>query len=71
MRSSPLAVISIREATEPSERLHRQRAVAIVLTPCDSRAVGPAIREANVAGIPVFTADIACLDPSGEGGLAP
>jgi ribose transport system substrate-binding protein len=34
---------------------------AIVLTPCDSKAVGPAIQEANAAGIPVFTADIATL----------
>jgi ribose transport system substrate-binding protein len=34
---------------------------AIVLTPCDSKAVGTAIRDANAAGIPVFTADIACL----------
>ncbi len=36
---------------------------AIVLCPCDSKAIGPAIREANKAGIPVFTADIASLDP--------
>src|SRR5262249_41277006 len=36
---------------------------AIVLCPCDSRAIGPAIEEANAAGIPVFTADIACLAP--------
>lgn len=36
---------------------------AIVLTPCDSRAVGEAVRMANDAGIPVFTADIACLAP--------
>ncbi len=36
---------------------------AIVLCPCDSKAVGPAIQEANEAGIPVFTADIACLAP--------
>lgn len=35
---------------------------AIVLCPCDSKAIGPAIREANKAGIPVFTADIASLD---------
>jgi ribose transport system substrate-binding protein len=34
---------------------------AIVLTPCDSKAVGAAIKEANAAGIPVFTADIACV----------
>jgi ribose transport system substrate-binding protein len=33
---------------------------AIVLCPCDSKAIGPAIKEANDAGIPVFTADIAC-----------
>lgn len=40
-----------------------QRVAAIVLCPCDSKAIGPAIREANDAGIPVFTADIACLAP--------
>lgn len=34
---------------------------AIVLTPADSRAVGSAVKEANNAGIPVFTADIAVL----------
>lgn len=33
---------------------------AIVLAPCDSKAIGTAIAEANQAGIPVFTADIAC-----------
>jgi ribose transport system substrate-binding protein len=36
---------------------------AIVLCPCDSKAIGPVIGEANAAGIPVFTADIACLAP--------
>jgi ribose transport system substrate-binding protein len=41
-------------------------ALAIVLTPCDSKAIGPAITEANEAGIPVFTADIACLDPAAK-----
>ena len=40
--------------------------VAIVLAPCDSRSIGPAIREANAAGIPVFTADIACLAPDAK-----
>ncbi|MDP6503608.1 MAG: substrate-binding domain-containing protein, partial [Planctomycetota bacterium] len=39
---------------------------AIVLCPCDSKAIGPAIQEANAAGIPVFTADIACLAPDAE-----
>ncbi len=34
---------------------------AIVLSPADSKAIGTAIEEANNAGIPVFTADIAAL----------
>ncbi len=36
---------------------------AIVLCPCDSKAIAPAIREANAAGVPVFTVDIGCLIP--------
>jgi ribose transport system substrate-binding protein len=39
---------------------------AIVLCPCESRAIGPVIEEANRAGIPVFTADIACLAPGAK-----
>lgn len=38
-----------------------QQVEAIVLCPCDSITVGEAIKQANEAGIPVFTADIACL----------
>lgn len=38
---------------------------AIVLTPYDSTAIGSAIREANNAGIPVFTADIASQSKQG------
>jgi ribose transport system substrate-binding protein len=34
---------------------------AIILNPADSKSVAPAIRAADDAGIPVFTADIACL----------
>src|SRR5207302_3722248 len=34
---------------------------AIVLCPCDSKAIGAVIKEANDKGVPVFTADIACL----------
>lgn len=33
---------------------------AIVLNPCDSKSIGPAIKRANDAGIPVFTNDIKC-----------
>jgi ribose transport system substrate-binding protein len=39
---------------------------AIVLCPCDSKAIGPAIQEANAQGVPVFTADIACLAPGAK-----
>jgi ribose transport system substrate-binding protein len=39
---------------------------AIVLCPCNSRAVGPAIEAANKKGVPVFTADIACLAPGAK-----
>jgi ribose transport system substrate-binding protein len=42
------------------------KVAAIVLCPCDSKAIGPAIAEANAAGIPVFTCDIACLAPGAE-----
>ncbi len=43
-----------------------RRVNAIVLCPCDSKAIGPVIQEANQAGIPVFTADIACLAPGAQ-----
>jgi len=36
---------------------------AIVLSPCDSKAIVPIIQEANAAGIPVFTVDIPCHEP--------
>jgi ribose transport system substrate-binding protein len=39
---------------------------AIVLTPYDSQAIGSAITEANTAGIPVFTADIASTSQQGK-----
>jgi ribose transport system substrate-binding protein len=39
---------------------------AIILAPCDSRSIGTAIQEANKAGIPVFTADIASLDKTAK-----
>jgi ribose transport system substrate-binding protein len=43
-----------------------RKVAAIVLCPCDSRSIGPAIEEAAAAGIPVFTADIACLAPGAK-----
>jgi ribose transport system substrate-binding protein len=39
---------------------------AIVLCPCDSKAIGSVIKEANDHQVPVFTADIACLAPGAK-----
>jgi ribose transport system substrate-binding protein len=39
---------------------------AIVLCPCDSKGIGPAIQKANTAGIEVFTVDIGCLAPNAK-----
>src|SRR5687768_8117713 len=43
-----------------------KKCAAIVLCPTDAVSIGPVIQEANAAGIPVFTADLACLDPKAE-----
>jgi len=43
-----------------------QKVAAIVISPCESRAIVPAIQEANAAGIPVYTVDIPCLEPGVE-----
>jgi ribose transport system substrate-binding protein len=40
-----------------------RKVAAIVVCPCDSRSIGTSIKAANDAGVPVFTADIAVLDP--------
>ena len=40
-----------------------QKFDALLITPCNANAVGAPIRDANEAGIPVFTAATACLDP--------
>jgi ribose transport system substrate-binding protein len=47
------------------ENFISQKVDAIVLTPYDSKAIGSAIVEANKAGIPVFTADIANASDQG------
>lgn len=43
-----------------------QKVDAIVLNPADSASIGPAIKAANKAGIPVFTADLQCTDPDAK-----
>ncbi len=56
---------SARQADQVDEFIV-QKVDAIVLCPCDSRSVGASIVQANEAGIPVFTADIASTSPLGE-----
>lgn len=51
---------------EQVKRFIAQRVKAIVLSPCDSLSIGPAIRAANTAEIPVFTVDIACRAPDAK-----
>mgnify|MGYP001164784735 FL=1 len=51
--------------TSQVEDFLSQRVDAIILTPVDSKAVGPAIVEANNANVPVFTADIASTSSKG------
>ena len=43
-----------------------QQVDAMIICPADSRAIGTAIQEANMAGIPIFTADIAVLVEDAE-----
>jgi ribose transport system substrate-binding protein len=47
--------------TAQIENFITQRVAAILVCPVDSQAVGGAIRRANEAGVPVFTADIRAL----------
>ena len=60
-------VIVVSSEEDPAKQFSQvqdfivQQVGAIVLTPANSKSVGTAIQEANKAGIPVFTADIASL----------
>jgi ribose transport system substrate-binding protein len=39
---------------------------AIVISPCETKAIAPVVQEANEAGIPVFTVDIPCDEEGAE-----
>lgn len=43
-----------------------KKAAAILLIPCNSTSIGQSVRAANQAEIPVFTADVAVLDPGAD-----
>lgn len=56
------AEFDLGKQTAQIEDFVARKVDAIILSPVDSRGVGPAIRKANAAGIPVFTADIAAQE---------
>ncbi|MDO5554897.1 MAG: substrate-binding domain-containing protein [Planctomycetia bacterium] len=68
-RESGYSVMSVDAQNDPFRQtcqvrdFIRSNVVAIILIPCNSKEIGPAVREANEAGIPVFTADVAVQDP--------
>lgn len=43
-----------------------QKVAAIVINPADRTAIGPAVKKANAAGIPVFTCDLECTADGAE-----
>jgi ribose transport system substrate-binding protein len=43
-----------------------QKVAAIVINPADRSAIGPAVKKANAAGIPVFTCDLECTAEGAE-----
>ena len=58
-----------RDVNEQSKHIDNyiaQGVTAIVLNPADRIAIGPAIRKANEAGIPVFTCDLQCSAEDAE-----
>ncbi len=56
----------VKKQSDQIKNFIAQQVAAIVLNPCDSKSIGPAIEEANKAGIPVFTCDIKCLAPEAK-----
>ena len=50
----------VKKQSEQMDDFIVKDVTAIVLVPCDRIAVGPAVKQANDAGIPVFTVDSKC-----------
>lgn len=50
----------VQEQAKHVENFLAQKVTAIVLNPTDRIAIGPAIKKANEAGVPVFTCDLEC-----------
>ncbi len=56
----------VSEQANHIDNFIQQKVTAIVLNPVDRNAIGPAIKKANEAGIPVFTCDLQCVDPEAK-----
>jgi ribose transport system substrate-binding protein len=50
----------VNEQAKQIDNFIAQKVAAIVINPADRIAIGPAIKKANAAGIPVFTCDLQC-----------
>jgi ribose transport system substrate-binding protein len=50
----------VKTQSEQIDTYITRGAAAIVINPCDRLSIGPAIKKANDAGIPVFTSDLQC-----------
>ncbi len=64
-----LLVSGDRDAKKQADQIDDfivQGVAAIVINPCDSKSMGPAIKKANDAGIPVFTNDLKHEGDEGE-----
>ncbi len=51
----------VKTQSEQIDTYITRGAAAIVINPCDMLSIGPAIKRANAAGIPVFTTDLQCI----------
>jgi ribose transport system substrate-binding protein len=56
----------VKKQTDQVNEFIVKGVAAIVLNPCDSKAIGPAIQKANTAGVPVFTNDLAYDGDAGK-----
>lgn len=64
-----VVILSGDEADKQAKQVRdfiSQKADAIIIAPKDTLAIGSPIKEANEAGIPVFTADTGCDDKSAK-----
>ncbi len=56
----------VKSQAEHIDAFIAKKVTAIVLNPCDRLSIGPAIKKANEAGIPVFTCDLQCVAPEAK-----